>query len=59
LPGRSVTGYHSQIVSNPERAFEIFVLEPPIRWLPHGHAHHQQGHRKGNYVWLIFVLVVV
>lgn len=26
--GRSVLGYHSQIVFDPVRAFEIFVLEP-------------------------------
>jgi hypothetical protein len=25
-----VIGYHSQIVFNPERAFEIFVLDRPI-----------------------------
>jgi uncharacterized protein YbcI len=30
--GRKVVGYHSQIVFEPERAFEIFVLdEPPER----------------------------
>jgi len=28
LVGRRVIGYHSQIVFNPFRAFEIFVLEP-------------------------------
>ena len=28
LTGRRVLGYHSQIVFNPHRAFEIFVLEP-------------------------------
>ena len=28
LTGRRVIGYHSQIVFNPARAFEIFVLEP-------------------------------
>ena len=27
ITGRSVIGYHSQIVFNPERAFEIFVLD--------------------------------
>lgn len=27
---RTVVGYHSQIVFNPERAFEIFVLDRPI-----------------------------
>jgi uncharacterized protein YbcI len=27
LTGRSVVGYHSQIVFRPERAFEIFVLD--------------------------------
>jgi hypothetical protein len=26
--GRRVIGYHSQIVFDPPRAFEIFVLEP-------------------------------
>jgi hypothetical protein len=25
-----VIGYHSQIVFNPERAFEIFVLDRPV-----------------------------
>jgi uncharacterized protein YbcI len=30
LTGRRVIGYHSQIVFNPERAFEIFVLDRPI-----------------------------
>jgi uncharacterized protein YbcI len=30
ITGRSVIGYHSQIVFNPERAFEIFVLDRPI-----------------------------
>jgi hypothetical protein len=29
ITGRSVIGYHSQIVFNPERAFEIFVLDRP------------------------------
>ena len=29
LVGRRVIGYHSQIVFNPTRAFEIFVLERP------------------------------
>lgn len=28
LTGRRVIGYHSQIVFDPPRAFEIFVLEP-------------------------------
>jgi uncharacterized protein YbcI len=28
LTGRHVIGYHSQIVFDPVRAFEIFVLEP-------------------------------
>src|SRR3954447_23125637 len=28
LPGRKVIGYHSQIVFDPVRAFEIFVLAP-------------------------------
>ena len=27
---RKVIGYHSQIVFNPERAFEIFVLDRPV-----------------------------
>ena len=30
ITGRSVIGYHSQIVFNPERTFEIFVLDRPI-----------------------------
>jgi uncharacterized protein YbcI len=30
ITGRSVIGYHSQIVFNPERAFEIFVLGRPL-----------------------------
>lgn len=29
LTGRKVMGYHSQIVFNPEHAFEIFVLDAP------------------------------
>jgi uncharacterized protein YbcI len=29
LTGRNVIGYHSQIVFNPEHAFEIFVLDGP------------------------------
>jgi hypothetical protein len=29
ITGGSVIGYHSQIVFNPERAFEIFVLDRP------------------------------
>jgi uncharacterized protein YbcI len=29
LTGRKVIGYHSQIVFNPEYAFEIFVLDQP------------------------------
>ncbi len=30
ITGRAVIGYHSQIVFNPERAFEIFVLDEPV-----------------------------
>ena len=30
ITGRSVIGYHSQIVFHPERVFEIFVLDRPI-----------------------------
>jgi uncharacterized protein YbcI len=30
ITGRRVIGYHSQIVFNPERAFEIFVLDRPV-----------------------------
>ena len=30
ITDRKVIGYHSQIVFNPERAFEIFVLDRPI-----------------------------
>jgi uncharacterized protein YbcI len=30
ITGRRVIGYHSQIVFDPERAFEIFVLDRPI-----------------------------
>jgi uncharacterized protein YbcI len=30
ITGRGVVGYHSQIVFNPERAFEIFVLDRPV-----------------------------
>ncbi len=30
ITGRAVIGYHSQIVFNPERSFEIFVLDRPI-----------------------------
>ena len=30
ITGRAVIGYHSQIVFNPERAFEIFVLDRPV-----------------------------
>jgi uncharacterized protein YbcI len=30
ITGRTVIGYHSQIVFNPERAFEIFVLDRPV-----------------------------
>ena len=30
ITGRAVIGYHSQIVFDPERAFEIFVLDRPI-----------------------------
>jgi uncharacterized protein YbcI len=29
LTGRAVTGYHSQIVFEPDHAFEIFVLDGP------------------------------
>lgn len=29
ITGRKVVGYHSQIVFDPERAFEIFVLDEP------------------------------
>jgi uncharacterized protein YbcI len=29
LTGRKVTGYHSQVVFQPEHAFEIFVLDAP------------------------------
>ena len=28
LTGRTVIGYHSQVVFDPFRAFEIFVLKP-------------------------------
>ena len=31
LTGRKVIGYHSQVVFDPMRAFEIFVLEPENR----------------------------
>jgi uncharacterized protein YbcI len=30
ITGRSVIGYHSQIVFNPDYAFEIFVLDRPV-----------------------------
>jgi uncharacterized protein YbcI len=30
ITGRTVIGYHSQIVFHPEHAFEIFVLDRPI-----------------------------
>jgi uncharacterized protein YbcI len=30
ITGRSVIGYHSQIVFKPERTFEIFVLDRPV-----------------------------
>jgi uncharacterized protein YbcI len=30
ITGRSVVGYHSQIVFKPDRAFEIFVLDRPV-----------------------------
>jgi uncharacterized protein YbcI len=30
ITGQSVIGYHSQIVFNPDRAFEIFVLGRPL-----------------------------
>jgi uncharacterized protein YbcI len=30
ITDRKVIGYHSQIVFNPERAFEIFVLDRPV-----------------------------
>jgi hypothetical protein len=54
LPRRSVIGYHSQIVSNPERALEIFV--GGCLMVTHIIS---RGTGEGNYVWLIFVLVVV
>jgi uncharacterized protein YbcI len=31
ITGRKVIGYHSQIVFDPTRGFEIFVLGPPLR----------------------------
>jgi uncharacterized protein YbcI len=31
ITGRKVLGYHSQIVFNPDRTFEIFVLDGPPR----------------------------
>jgi uncharacterized protein YbcI len=31
ITGRQVVGYHSQIVFDPDRAFEIFVLDAPPR----------------------------
>jgi uncharacterized protein YbcI len=31
ITGLTVMGYHSQIVFNPERVFEIFVLERPVK----------------------------
>jgi uncharacterized protein YbcI len=34
ITDRSVLGYHSQIVFNPERAFEIFVLDRPVEDAP-------------------------
>ena len=34
ITDRSVIGYHSQIVFNPERAFEIFVLDRPVEDVP-------------------------
>ena len=30
ITDRKVIGYHSQIVFNPDRAFEIFVLDRPV-----------------------------
>jgi uncharacterized protein YbcI len=30
ITGRTVIGYHSQIVFDPDRAFEIFVLDAPV-----------------------------
>ena len=30
ITGRSVIGFHSQIVFHPERVFEIFVLDRPL-----------------------------
>ncbi len=30
ITGRAVIGYHSQVVFNPEQAFEIFVLDRPV-----------------------------
>jgi uncharacterized protein YbcI len=34
ITGSKVIGYHSQIVFNPERAFEIFVLDRPVEDVP-------------------------
>ena len=34
ITDRGVIGYHSQIVFNPERAFEIFVLDRPVEDVP-------------------------
>jgi uncharacterized protein YbcI len=31
ITGRRVVGYHSQIVFDPEHAFEIFVLDRPVQ----------------------------
>jgi uncharacterized protein YbcI len=30
LTGRSVVGYHSQMLFDPPRSIEIFVLDPPL-----------------------------
>jgi uncharacterized protein YbcI len=44
LTGRKVIGYHSQVVFDPMRAFEIFVLEPEPRTLSaNGRDHTQDG----------------
>src|SRR5918995_5953935 len=34
ITGRTVIGYHSQIVFNPERSFEIFVLDRALEKQP-------------------------
>jgi uncharacterized protein YbcI len=44
LTGRKVIGYHSQVVFDPMRAFEIFVLEPEPRTLSaNGRDHTPDG----------------